>query len=80
MSLERADTYPADLIYYDARPFVPPFEKLAKSTPILRLLPAVQAGQLAPWMTDTYTSYGRYTEHLEGLTEGIRAADAGIVP
>lgn len=79
LSWELAGTYPADLIYYDSRPASPTSEEIAASQPLWTTLPAIRAGQLVPWLTDTYTSYRRYTEHLDTLIAAIRAADADVV-
>ncbi|PSK98588.1 iron complex transport system substrate-binding protein [Murinocardiopsis flavida] len=79
LSWERLDTYQADLVLYDGRAMATPPKKLAETQPTWRKLAAVEADQLAPWYTDTYTSHRRYAEHLRTLTKAVGNADDGVV-
>ena len=77
LSWEQANRYPVDLILTDSRPStLQPDQLMTKET--WRALPAVQAGQVAPWPWKTY-SHLSYTKALQDLTAIIRSARADIV-
>ncbi|WP_246256796.1 ABC transporter substrate-binding protein [Amycolatopsis anabasis] len=70
LSWENAGRYPADVILYDNR-----FGALTPNdltgNPTWSQLPAVKAGRLIGWNSETPFSYQRYTELLTTLTTGL---------
>lgn len=79
LSWEQADRYPADLILEDARQVGLTPEELTKKQPTWRLLPAVQAQQVAPWQAETPYTYQQYTRILEKLAESVRTSRTDVV-
>lgn len=74
LSWEEADKYPTDLLLQDSRP--------GKSTPAelkdiatWRSLPAVKAGQVGAWETETPYSYDKYAKVVGRLVEEINDAE-----
>lgn len=78
LSWEEAGKYPADIIFTDARSFSLTPEELAE-IPIFAALPAVQAGQVAPWQIEYIPSYQALTVILNDLAAVIEAADPEVV-
>ncbi|MFI9384834.1 ABC transporter substrate-binding protein [Kutzneria sp. NPDC052558] len=74
MSWEQAAKYPADLILYDARTQALPLDQLL-THPTFAGLPAVKAGQIAPWHAETPFSYQRYTPVIKELTAAVAKAE-----
>ncbi|MFC3999409.1 ABC transporter substrate-binding protein [Nocardiopsis sediminis] len=74
LSWEEADTYPADLLLQDARPGRTTLEELADE-PLWRDLPAVEAGQVGDWATETPFSYADYAGIVRALASDIEAAE-----
>lgn len=66
-----------DLLFFDSRPG---FGTLAdaQAQPTWQRLPAVRAGAIAPWYSDTFTNYRLYTEHLTTFTAAIEKADPSV--
>jgi len=80
LSWERADTYPADLIFLDSRLGTSFLESDAlEEQPTWGTLPAVQAGQVVPWLPVTVATYEWFTRDIEELTAGMRSANADVV-
>lgn len=75
LSWELIDTYPADLVYYDARAHWLGLDAL-RDKPTFAQLPAVQEGHTAPWLVGTATSYQQFTDSIRGLTEAIQQVQA----
>jgi iron complex transport system substrate-binding protein len=73
LSWENADTYPADVIIFDARPGNYVLEDLL-GVPSFAALPAAKAGQVVPWHVGSNTSWDRYAEHTEELASVIANA------
>lgn len=78
LSWEEAGRYPADIIFTDARSFSLSPDELA-GIPIFAALPAVQAGQVAPWQIEYIPSYQALTVILNDLAAVIEAADPDVV-
>ncbi|MDT0321986.1 ABC transporter substrate-binding protein [Streptomyces millisiae] len=74
LSWENADTYHADLIILDNRAQATTPEELAE-VPTWARLPAVEAGQVAPWPSEERFSYQGYAAQLERLAEAVRTAE-----
>lgn len=73
LSWENADKYRADLILLDDRgTSLQPKDLAAK--PAWSRLPAVRAGQIAPWSSVPRFSYAGAAPLLENLAEAVRAA------
>ncbi len=77
LSWEAVNTHPADLILHDSRTSTLPPSQLG-DRPTWRALPAVQAGQLAPWPWMTY-SHRSYTRALTDLTAVFNRSRADVV-
>jgi iron complex transport system substrate-binding protein len=73
VSWENADSFEADLILLDARAGSPSVEDLA-DLPVWRDLPAVKAGQIAPWHIEEDVSYRVFADHIEELTGTLAKA------
>lgn len=78
LSWERVDTYPADLLLYDARSQAMTVEAM-RDQATFAALPAVQADQVAPWRVEAPYSWATYAEVLEELVDVVRGADPDIV-
>jgi iron complex transport system substrate-binding protein len=63
LSWEQAGKYSADAILYDARPFSMSLDD-AKKIPTFASLPAVKAGQVAPWRLGAAFTYQAYTANM----------------
>nr|QEO73915.1 iron compound ABC transporter, periplasmic [uncultured bacterium] len=79
LSWEQATKYPADLILEDARTVGMNSDELAAKFPTWKELPAVKAGQVAPWRAETPSSYQLYTAVLTELTKTIANARTDVV-
>lgn len=78
-SWERADRYSADLIIYDARGYEAlPLTEVQKM-PTWQRLPAVKAGQVAPWKHLVPPSYKQATKALREMTAVITRSRADVV-
>ncbi len=77
LSWEQANKYPADLILYDNRAGSSTLEQMSMIE-TWKNLPAVQAGQIAPWNTEPTYSYKSYANDVRGLAEAIRKSRTGI--
>lgn len=77
LSWEQAGQYPADLILLDARTGNPTPEDLA-AIPTWSSLPAVEAGQVAPWYPEPTRSWRGFAPILRDIATAIREAAAGI--
>ncbi len=77
LSWEQANKYPVDLILYDNRAGSSTLEQMSMIE-TWKNLPAVQAGQLAPWNTEPTYSYKSYANDVRGLAEVIRKSRKGI--
>ncbi|GFH33978.1 ABC transporter substrate-binding protein [Streptomyces pacificus] len=73
LSWENVDRYPADVIMMDNRASALQPDAL-KSKPTWAQLPAVQAGQVVPRVTEPIYSYEKCTPILEDLAEAIENA------
>lgn len=73
VSHEQVDKYPADVIFYDGRPFATPREQLLK-IPTIAALPAVKAGQLVKWGTAAPLDYATYAANLTALAGLVQKA------
>lgn len=71
MSWEQANRYPADVVLYDSRPQAMPREELLK-IPTFRDMPAVRAGQLAPWNPEIPFSHLQLAKNLEQVADWQR--------
>ena len=69
-SWDRAAKYPADGILYDARSLFLPLRE-AKAIPPFAALPAVRAGQIAPWQVNPPPSYQAYQQSIDDLATTI---------
>ncbi|HWH01971.1 MAG TPA: ABC transporter substrate-binding protein [Pilimelia sp.] len=79
LSWEKADTYPADLLLEDARALGMTSDQLAAKFPTWKLLPAVKAGQVAPWRAETPSSYQQYAKVLGELADTIAKSRTDVV-
>ena len=79
LSWEQADKYPADAILYDARTGSMTLPDMKKKATFARL-PAVRAGQVIPWQSETPFTYRLYAQDTEELTRRLRRFRADIVP
>jgi iron complex transport system substrate-binding protein len=77
LSWEQANKYAVDLILTDSRSSTLNHDALMQKD-IWRLLPAVQAGQVAYWPWKTY-SHLSYTKALDDLAEVVRKARPDVV-
>ncbi len=78
LSWEQVGRHPVDLIFNDVRGQAFTLEQL-NAQPTFAALPAVQAGQVAPWYFEAVYSYRRYAEVLDELTAAVTAADPNVV-
>lgn len=67
-----------DLVFLDARGGTTT-EEVAAANPTWSIIPAVQAGAVVPWVTDSFTNYANYTRHLRTFTTAIEQADPDLV-
>jgi len=75
LSYEQADTYAADVIVYDDRPFASSIDDLL-AVPTFAGLPAVGAEQLGPWRGPaTPLHFGAYAENLQMHAELFASAE-----
>ncbi|PHQ48413.1 ABC transporter substrate-binding protein [Streptomyces cinnamoneus] len=74
LSWENADKYQADLILLDSRTSALQPKDLA-AKPTWGKLPAVKAGQVAPWLSEPRFSYAGCAPLLEGLAAAIEKAE-----
>lgn len=79
LSWENAAKHPADLLLNDLRGQALTTENMM-SQPTFAALPAVRAGQVAPWYFEEPYSYQRYATVIEELTKAVESADPAIVP
>jgi iron complex transport system substrate-binding protein len=70
LSWEQAGKYPADVILFDARPFAMPLAD-AEKIPTFAALPAVKAGQVAPWRLGAAFTYQTYAANMLELAANI---------
>jgi len=70
LSWEQAGKYAADVILYDARPFAMPLAD-AEKIPTFAALPAVKAGQIAPWHLGAAFTYQTYSANMLDLASYI---------
>lgn len=77
LSWEQANKYPADLILYDNRAGSSTLEQMS-AIETWKKLPAVQAGQIAPWNTEPTYSYKSYANDVQRLAEAISKSSTGI--
>jgi len=80
LSWEQALRYQADVIFYDARTLWVQPEQLAKQVPTWNRIPAVQAGQVRPWVAVPTFSYEGFAGILEEMARTIREVDPHVVP
>jgi iron complex transport system substrate-binding protein len=80
LSWENAGAHPADLIFNDVRKQAMTTERMTGERPTFAALPAVRAGQVAPWYFEQPYSYQRYATVLEDLTKAVESADPAVVP
>lgn len=78
LSWELVATYPADLIFHSVRSGEPSLDEML-ARPTFAALPAVRAGQLAPWRLDAPHSHRHYAPILEEIAAAVRAADPTVV-
>ena len=76
---ELAGKYPADLVLYDPDPSALQPPDLAR-IPTLAALPAVRAGQFAPWRKLEDWSHASYTADVTAILTAVRAADPTLAP
>ncbi|MDG4858096.1 ABC transporter substrate-binding protein [Streptomyces sp. T-3] len=74
LSWENVDKYDADIIMMDNRAQSLQPDALDKSKPTWKKLPAVQAGQVIPRVTEPIYSYAKCAPVLEDLAEAIETA------
>ncbi|MGW2542271.1 ABC transporter substrate-binding protein [Kitasatospora sp. NPDC001574] len=80
LSWEEAGRYRADLILEDARPEGGlTGDEMSAAYPTWKGNPAVKAGQVTDWQTETPFTYQRFTKVLKDLAAAIDKADAGVV-
>jgi iron-desferrioxamine transport system substrate-binding protein len=79
LSWEQADLYPTDLLIVDDRTGFEEVVAAADEQPTWRTLPAVAAGQVAPWPAYWMRNYGAYADQLDQLTAAVEAADEHVV-
>jgi iron complex transport system substrate-binding protein len=79
LSWEQANKYPADLLLEDARTVGMTGDQLAAKFPTWTQLPAVKAGQVAPWRAETASTYQQYAKVLAELADSIGKARADVV-
>lgn len=75
LSWENADKYPADLIMLDNRTAALQ-PKALKSNPTWSKLPAVQANQIFPWLSEPRFSYAACAPGIEAFTRALQKAKA----
>jgi iron complex transport system substrate-binding protein len=80
LSWENAGSHPADLIFNDVRGQAMTLDQMKSGQPTFAALPAVKAGQVAPWFFEQPYSYQRYATVLEDLTKAVESADPAVVP
>ncbi|GAA0633619.1 ABC transporter substrate-binding protein [Kutzneria viridogrisea] len=73
LSWENTTKYPADLVLYDDRTQAGGLAEL-RTHPTWNSLPAVQAGQVAPWRSETPFSYARFAPVLRELAAAVGKA------
>lgn len=78
LSYEQVGRHPVDLIFNDVRGQALPLGELT-ARPTFANLPAVRAGQVAPWYFEAVYSHRRYAEVIDELTAAVTAADPDIV-
>ncbi len=71
LSWEQVGRYPADVILYDSRPQAMKIEEL-KKVPTFATLPAVKAGNVAPWNPEIPFSHLQLAKNLEPIAEWQR--------
>lgn len=78
VSWEQADRVQADLVLVDERPTSLDLRAL-DAKPTWRQLPAVEAGQLVPWMALDIWNYPQWRRAVDALTEGVEKARDDVV-
>lgn len=78
LSWEQVGRHSVDLIFNDDRGQALTVEQL-NAQPTFAALPAVRAGQVAPWYFEAVYSHRRYAEVLDELTAAVTAADPNVV-
>ncbi|MFJ7269146.1 ABC transporter substrate-binding protein [Streptomyces sp. NPDC099050] len=80
LSWEQGGKYKADLLLEDARPEGGlDNEQMKAAYPTWKASPAVVAGQVEPWQTETPFTYQRFTKVLTDLAAAIGKADVNVV-
>lgn len=74
LSLEQAAKYPADMIFQSTREEILSLDELA-AHPTFGTLPAIAAGQLAPWNQDFIMSYQGLTAALNDVSNLLAVAE-----
>ncbi|MHB9754624.1 ABC transporter substrate-binding protein [Streptomyces sp. BYX5S] len=72
---ENADRYAADLVLVDRRTGNLQPADLKKSKPTWAKLPAVRAGQVAPWLNEAQFSHAGYAPLIEQLAHSIETSE-----
>ncbi|MFF5447662.1 ABC transporter substrate-binding protein [Streptomyces sp. NPDC012888] len=79
LSWEQAGRYKADLVLEDARPEGGLTHQQLDGYPTWKAAPAVQAGQVADWQTETPFTYQRFTKVLNDLAAAVTKARVDVV-
>lgn len=74
ISWEQIGEVQADLYLVDNRPSVMPMAEILEM-PVVQLLPAFKANQVADWPVEYITSYDGFTPTLTALAEAVSAAE-----